>query len=128
MRKLTRSTTNKYIFGVCGGLGEYLNIDATIIRIGWVILALSNLGFFGIAYLICGFVIPENKGYIEYDENQENKPDNSKLIIGLGLILIGGYLLARIMFPWFSFTIGQITRFWPLLLVFLGVYILVNKR
>ncbi|SRR5690554_6751276 len=128
MKKLTRSSTNKYIFGVCGGLGQYLNIDPTIIRLVWFILALSSFGFFGIAYLVCGFVIPEDRGYIEYDESQESKGDNSKLIIGIGLILIGAYLLARIMFPWLSFTISQITRFWPLLLIVLGVYILVNKK
>ena len=43
-RKLTRSKTNRMVCGVCGGLGEYLNIDPTIIRIIWLLCALAGLG------------------------------------------------------------------------------------
>ena len=35
-RQLYRSDTNKILFGVCGGLGEYFNIDPTIIRLGCI--------------------------------------------------------------------------------------------
>ena len=38
-KKLYRSTTNKTICGVCGGIAEYFNIDATLIRVIWAILA-----------------------------------------------------------------------------------------
>ena len=57
-KRLYRSNTNKKIAGVCGGLGRYLNIDPTIIRVLWAILAL----FYGsgvLIYLICAFIIPE---------------------------------------------------------------------
>ena len=40
-RQLYRSDTNKILFGVCGGLGEYFNIDPTIIRLLWVVFACS---------------------------------------------------------------------------------------
>ena len=56
-KKLYRSTTNKTIAGVCGGLAEYLNVDTTIIRVIWALIALSGAGL--IAYLICALIIPE---------------------------------------------------------------------
>ena len=56
-KKLYRSTTNKTIAGVCGGLAEYLNVDPTIIRVIWALIALSGAGL--IAYLICALIIPE---------------------------------------------------------------------
>ncbi len=56
-RKLYLSVENKKIWGVCGGLGEFLGIDATIIRLIWAILTfVYGVGFF--AYLIAALVIP----------------------------------------------------------------------
>jgi len=40
MKSLKKSTTNKKIMGVCGGLGEYLNLDPTIVRLLAVLLGL----------------------------------------------------------------------------------------
>ena len=58
MRKLYRSSTNKKIAGVCGGLAEYFNIDATIIRVIFILLLLPG-GFPGlIPYLILWLVMP----------------------------------------------------------------------
>ena len=45
-KQLYRSDTNKILFGVCGGLGEYFNIDPTIIRLLWVVFACSTIGKF----------------------------------------------------------------------------------
>lgn len=59
MKKLYRSRTDKKIAGVCGGLAEYLNIDATVIRIIFIILLLPG-GFPGlIPYIILWAVVPE---------------------------------------------------------------------
>jgi phage shock protein C len=58
-KQLTRSTANRMIAGVCAGLGDYLNIDPTVVRLLFV------LGFFVtgpgilIAYLIMALVVPE---------------------------------------------------------------------
>lgn len=60
-KKLYRSITDRKLMGVCGGMAEYFNIDSTLIRVLWVILALC--GAVGIAaYIICCFIIPENNG------------------------------------------------------------------
>lgn len=60
MKKLTLSTPNKKIVGVCGGIGEYLNIDATIIRILWIIGTLLSFGTGLLAYVICWILIPNS--------------------------------------------------------------------
>lgn len=41
MKKLYKSEDNKVLCGVCGGLGEFLGIDPTIVRLIWVVLALA---------------------------------------------------------------------------------------
>ena len=56
-KKLNRSTQNKMIAGVCAGLAEYLNIDPTIVRVIWALVALSGAGI--LAYLVCALIIPE---------------------------------------------------------------------
>ena len=56
-KKLYKSTTDKKICGVCGGLAEYLNVDSTIIRLIWV-LAVLFAGCGLLAYLIAALVIP----------------------------------------------------------------------
>lgn len=57
-KKLYRSEKDKKIGGVCGGLGEYFNIDPTIVRLAWVLF--TCLGGAGLlAYLICLLVIPQ---------------------------------------------------------------------
>jgi phage shock protein C len=58
-RKLYRSRTNRLIFGVCGGLGEFFGIDVTIVRLIFVIGALLGFGSFVLIYLVMFFVVPE---------------------------------------------------------------------
>jgi len=60
MKKLYRSTTNKKIAGVCGGIGELMDVDPTIIRLIVVVLALATgiIPFF-IGYLIAWWIVPE---------------------------------------------------------------------
>lgn len=58
MKKLYRSSTNKKIAGVCGGLAEYFGISATVIRIVFVILLLPG-GFPGlIPYVVLWVIVP----------------------------------------------------------------------
>lgn len=54
--KLYRSETDKMICGVCGGIGEYLNVDSTIIRLLWAIFVCVGPGLF--AYIVAAFIIP----------------------------------------------------------------------
>lgn len=59
MRMLYRSGRNRVLGGVCGGIGEYLNIDPTLVRLIWVLFIL--MGGIGIPlYLIAWVIIPKN--------------------------------------------------------------------
>ena len=58
MKKLTLPENNKNIAGVCGGIGEYFNIDPTIVRILWIAGIFLSLGTGVLAYLLCWFLIP----------------------------------------------------------------------
>jgi phage shock protein C len=50
-RRLYRSTTNKIIGGVCGGLGEYFDLDPVLVRVITVLLVFAT-GFVIVAYII----------------------------------------------------------------------------
>lgn len=59
VRKLTRSTTDRRIAGVCGGLADYLTVDPVVLRIIFLIsLVFGGLGFW--AYLVVWLVAPED--------------------------------------------------------------------
>ena len=57
-KKLYRSKTDQKIAGVCAGLAEYLNIDVSIVRVIWALIALTA-GVGILLYIVCAFVIPE---------------------------------------------------------------------
>ena len=61
-KKLYRNTSNKMIAGVCSGLAEYINIDPTIVRLIWALIALSGAGL--VAYLVAAIIIPEKPSNI----------------------------------------------------------------
>jgi phage shock protein PspC (stress-responsive transcriptional regulator) len=62
MKKLYRSETNKRLAGVCGGIGEMLDVDPTIIRVATVVLALVTGIFpFAVGYIIAWLVFPVGK-------------------------------------------------------------------
>ncbi len=57
-KRLYRSRTDRMLGGVCAGLGEYLDIDPTLVRVAWVVISL--LGGAGLlAYILCWIIIPE---------------------------------------------------------------------
>lgn len=61
-KKLYRSNKDKMICGICGGLGEYLNIDPTIIRLLWVLMT-CWAGMSIVAYLVAAIIIPQEPMY-----------------------------------------------------------------
>jgi len=58
IKKLYRSRKDRMICGVCGGLGEYLGVDPTIVRILWILFSLAY-GAGILAYILACIVIPE---------------------------------------------------------------------
>lgn len=59
--RLTRSTTDRKIAGVCGGFAEYFDVDATLVRVAFVLISLFSAAFPGLlVYLLLAFVLPED--------------------------------------------------------------------
>src|SRR5262245_51813234 len=65
-RRLTRSTTDWKVAGVCGGVAEYLAIDSTAVRLAWIVLTIvPGAIVLGIAaYLVAWFIVPKGRGVV----------------------------------------------------------------
>jgi len=60
-RELSRSVSDRKLFGVCSGLARYFDVDPTIVRILFVFLILASLGWGLLLYIILGIVMPQEK-------------------------------------------------------------------
>ena len=137
-KRLYRSRDNRVIAGVCGGLADYLNVDATMVR---VVTALVTLfGGSGIlAHIILWIVVPEAPGGAsqtkEHGQTTEGdpKPDpdrREKILSGTGgqwlvgtlLIVVGVMLLLNNLLPAL-----ELMRLWPLAIIIFGVWLLMKK-
>jgi phage shock protein C len=139
MRKLYRSDKEKWIAGVLGGLGEYLSIDPTLLRIAFIILTFATGGFPGIVgYILAVFIIPKKPlGYQapaaatteaasasnppprdSAQSTASDKPGNAPLVIGIVLIGLGVLFLLN------NFLYIRWHLLWPLILIALGLILL----
>ena len=57
-KRLYKSRNNKMICGVCAGIADYFNIDPSIVRVLWAVLALAA-GTGVLAYMACAIILPE---------------------------------------------------------------------
>jgi phage shock protein C len=126
--KLYRSTTDKMIGGVCGGLSQYLGIDSTLVRLFFALFALAD-GVGILLYVILWIVIPERPAVTGEDEvewtavaDESTSPvarTQANQIAGAALLIMGAYFLLRNLnlfwMQWIDF--GQM---WPLLLILAG--------
>lgn len=71
-KRLYRSRTDRRISGVIGGLGEYFNVDATILRLLYLALTIFSAGLPGIlVYIIAVMIVPIEPDVIVVDEDGE---------------------------------------------------------
>lgn len=142
---LYRSQTDRIIGGVCGGLAEYLRIDATIIRLLFVLFALGS-GVGVIVYFILWVILPvEGQGSIgeagtiranademgrrmrtlgdDLGRGLRDPSPQTALILGASLVFLGlVFLVDALDLPWLRwFNFGTL---WPLALVALGLLVL----
>lgn len=62
--KLRKSSTNKMLAGVCGGLGETFGIDPTMIRLAWAVLTIfAGTGL--LLYIVAAIIIPDDDGTVD---------------------------------------------------------------
>ena len=59
-RRLTRSTHDRMLAGVCGGIADYFDVDSTLVRVAFVLLSVLSAAFPGLlVYLVLWLVVPE---------------------------------------------------------------------
>ncbi len=56
-KRLYKSRSERKLCGVCGGIAEYFNIDPTLIRLLWALIALTGSGI--LLYIIAAIIIPD---------------------------------------------------------------------
>lgn len=78
MKELKRSRTNRMIAGVCGGIGEYFEIDPTVVRLVWVVVTVLTSGIGILAYLLAVLVVPE-----EAPPATETPPSGAETVIDI---------------------------------------------
>ncbi|MCF3653815.1 MAG: PspC domain-containing protein [Aigarchaeota archaeon] len=91
-KRLERSARNKVLAGVIGGLGEYLGVDATLLRIVAVILLILSPVLMIIFYVLGVLLMPrageEKPPIASFDISR-----HASLIVGLILVIIGAAML-----------------------------------
>ncbi|MFF0340304.1 PspC domain-containing protein [Kribbella sp. NPDC004875] len=69
---LRRSANQRMLSGVSGGIAEYLNVDVTLVRLGWVGLTLITGGAAMLGYAVAWIVIPESDGKAVWQNVQQS--------------------------------------------------------
>ena len=139
-KKLRRSSSDKMIAGVCGGLGEYFDVDPLIFRLIFAVMIIFG-GTGILAYIILWILIPEdNEQRYSKDlgENIKKGADkmareikdtnvhgNSRFVAGAIILTIGVIFLINNFFPFFGLGIRKL---WPLIIIVIGGSILLNPK
>jgi phage shock protein PspC (stress-responsive transcriptional regulator) len=119
------------IAGVAGGMAESWDLDPSIVRVGWVLLAILSLGVFLLIYIAMAVVVPiRPDGYPVAEGPGPGRPGvppagpsrpggAAPVIGGVVLILIGVWFLVR---DYLDIDVG---RLWPLIVIALGALLIV---
>ena len=145
-KPLYRSCKNRILAGVAGGIGDYFNIDAVLVRLIFVLLTIPG-GAGIIIYIIAWIIIPEDPacasgktGAEEINEkaNQfaedikknvksiERDPDGrlpGRVIAGLAVMAIGILFLLQTVFNFNAWSL-----FWPTILIIIGLALIFRSR
>ncbi len=155
MERLYRSSTQRILGGVCGGLGEYFDIDPTVVRIIYAIVTVATAVVIGaVLYLLLWLIIPAEAslGKSTRESLRENVDDMASsarqignevqatfrgvsseeprrlepaALAGLLLIILG------VLFLFGNLDLlGWLhwSRLWPLIIIVIGVLLLVRRR
>jgi phage shock protein PspC (stress-responsive transcriptional regulator) len=113
--------------GICGGLAEYFHVDATLVRLIWIIISLFG-GIGVIAYIAGLIIIPPDPEQAQAGSENVVIKDKS-LFWGSVLVIVGGILLLRQVGLFPSFNLWQVPwqAVWGALLVGLGLLLVFKK-
>lgn len=131
-KRLSRSVKDKIIFGVAGGIAQYLDVDPVFVRIAFVLGTFLN-GVGLIVYIVCAVVMPleilipkTNAESVVLDEiaamNKKKEKAGKEKVFGGFLIIIGGIFLMHNLLP--SFDFDEVV---PLLLIAFGVWLIIGS-
>ena len=129
-KKLERDTQHKVIGGVCSGLANYFDIDASLLRVLFVFMFLfASVGFW--LYVILWVVMPAAQRATIIDENgqtvievpEKKQVSKGSLVLGLILIATGAFALIHRYLPEFNWQ-----TIWPVLLIVLGILLLFPSK
>lgn len=136
VKRLVRKEKNRIIGGVAKGIADYFGLDANLVRVVFILLAIFNGGGLFL-YIILWLLLPSEKSSheemretvkenadeiknkaIEFAEKVQESPQtqNGRYWIGFFLFSVGVVFLLEN----FGFSIDNIVRFWPILLIILG--------
>ncbi len=131
---LRRNQDDTWLFGVASGLADYFGVDATVVRVIFIVTAVLSFGSTLLIYLLLAILIPEREKDSKTTDSNASlekyrfRTSEDKLLVsrrrqlaGWVVISLGALLLAANLgwFQWFSFG-----RFWPILLIALGIALL----
>lgn len=145
-KKLIRSSAGRMVAGVCGGLGDYFDIDPTLFRIAFVITAIFG-GAGILVYVVLWIIVPETErdtitgeerlnkfgkeveGYVKQiaddvkqstEKNNESFPHNKRnILLAVVLIVIGVVFILNNYLPhWNAWNL------WPVVIIVFGVWLL----
>ncbi|MCH7811053.1 MAG: PspC domain-containing protein [Chloroflexi bacterium] len=125
-QQLRRSSHDRLVAGVCGGLAAYFAMDATIVRLVWAAITVFTGVLPGlIIYLLLVVILPVGEPGEGFDGDAGGLVTSRTAMAGLLLVLAGGLLLLTNFgfFDWLSWG-----RLWPILLIVLGGAILLRRR
>lgn len=74
-KRLYRSTKDRSVAGVCGGIADYLGVDPTLVRILWVLFAMAG-GPGLILYIIMAVVVPEEPEFVQATAEKAKNDDS----------------------------------------------------
>jgi len=123
MKKLYRSDTDKIIWGVCGGIGEYFQIDSVIIRILFILMFLAG-GVGLLLYIILAIVMPKSPKKDEITEEKKEKNNKFRFLLGLFLALIGLNMMLTSIFNFNIFSFINWKIILSLFLILIGLKII----
>ena len=123
--RLLRSRRDRVIAGICGGIAQYLGLDATLVRVVTILIALLPGPAF-VAYIVAWVIIPEETNGDPAAPRLPREPgvgsDNARYIAGGVLIALGGLWLVGAILP----GLFDLRVLLPVILIAIGAALLVQ--
>jgi phage shock protein C len=126
LKRVTRSSTNRMIAGVCGGIAEYAGWDPVLTRVLYIALTILSFGFGGVLlYLAAWIILPVDVPGVA-QPIAADYPVNGRKVIGILLIVIGAIAILPSHFHWF-WGFHHARAIGPVLLIAAGIALLCNS-